>query len=330
MVSILRRFHIDPFILAIAAVVAIAAVFPATGGVADGLSWVTSIGIGLLFFLYGARMSTPEVLSGLKNWRLHLAILTLTFVLYPVVGILSWFAIEPLLGAGLAAGFLYLCLVPSTVQSSITFVAIAKGNVSGAIIAATLSNILGVLATPVLVVLLISTAGDLTLDGSTVWMTVSQLLLPFIAGQVCRPLVRPVLERFRRINLYDRFIILVVVYAAFSSGVEEGIWSQVNLSQIVLLVVACILLLVLMLGIINGIGRVLSFDTPDLRALQFGGLQKSLATGLPMAAVIFEGQPVGLVLLPLMLFHQIELVVGAVLAGRWGRRAEATAGTAPD
>ena len=221
----------------------------------------------------------------------------------------------------LAAGFLFLTLVPSTVQSSITFVAIARGHVSAAVVSASVSNLLGVVITPLLVFALMTTDGSVVITWNSVGTIALQLLLPFVVGQLLRTWVLPVIRRIKRIALFDKTVIVLVVYAAFSDGVADGIWSTIGVGELAWLIVACCVLLAVVLGLTELASRALGFEDRDKRVVQFCGSKKSLATGLPMAAVLFVGQPIGLLVLPLMLFHQIQLIVCAWLAGRYGRAA---------
>lgn len=317
--DLLRRLRIEPFILAILAAVVVAALLPATGGAADVLDWVTTIGIAVLFFLYGARLEPRELLAGLKHWRLHSVVLASTFLLFPLLGLAGRWALTPVLGGSLAAGFLYLTLVPSTVQSSITFVAIARGHVSAAVVSASVSNLLGVFITPLLVFALMTTDGSVVITGGSVGKIALQLLLPFVLGQLLRNQVLPITKKIKRLALFDKSVIVLVVYAAFSDGVSDGIWSMIGPSQLAWLIGACCVLLAVVLGLTELISRALGFEERDRRVVQFCGSKKSLATGLPMATVLFVGQPLGLLVLPLMLFHQIQLIVCAWLAGRYGR-----------
>ena len=172
----------DPLITLILLAVLLATFFPARGDFAEWFSVATKIAIALLFFLYGARLSTKEALTGLKHWRLHLTILAFTFVVFPLIGI----ALRPataVLSPDIYLGILYLTLVPSTVQSSVAFTSVARGNVAGAIVSASASNLVGVVATPALVMLLMSSGSGIKIDGSVFADIAIQLLLPFIVGQ---------------------------------------------------------------------------------------------------------------------------------------------------
>jgi solute carrier family 10 (sodium/bile acid cotransporter), member 7 len=320
----LARLPVDTFLLALLTVVALATVFPATGTAADVLSVTTKVAIALLFLLYGARLSPTEALHGLRHWRLHLLVLAATFVAFPLLGLAARGLVPSVLTPDLYTGVLFLCLVPSTVQSSIAFTSIAYGNVPAAIVSASLSNILGVVLTPLLVVLLMHATGAPRIDGSAVLDIVVQLLLPFIAGQLLRPWLAPVVHRHALVTkAFDRGSILLVVYTAFSMSIAEHIWSTVSPWRVVAVVGVCAALLAVMLGVTVGMSRVASLNRADAAVVLFCGSKKSLASGLPMALVFFGTGAVGLIMLPLIIFHQIQLFVCALIASRMSRTVQA-------
>jgi len=316
----LARLPVDTFLLALLAVVALAAVFPAGGSAANVLSVATKVAIALLFLLYGARLSPNEALHGLRHWRLHLLVLAATFVAFPLLGLAARALVPSVLTPDLYTGVLFLCLVPSTVQSSIAFTSIAHGNVPAAIVSASLSNILGVVLTPLLVVLLMHTTGAPRIDGSAVLDIVVQLLLPFIAGQLLRPWLAPWVHRHALVTkAFDRGSILLVVYTAFSMSIAEHIWSTVSPWRVVAVAGVCVVLLAIMLGVTVGMSGLARLNRADATVVLFCGSKKSLASGLPMALVFFGTGAVGLIMLPLMIFHQIQLFVCAVIASRMSR-----------
>lgn len=321
---LLAKSPLDGFILSIFLAVVVAAVLPARGEFAEVLDWVVVAAIALLFFLYGARLHPREALDGLKHWRLHVTILGFTFVAFPIIGVLLKPVLTPMIGSDLYAGVLFLCLVPSTVQSSIAFTSIAKANVAGAIVSASVSNLLGVILTPVLVVwLMSSTTTGLQIDATSILKIVAEILVPFVVGQLARPLIGKWMAKYSEPTKYvDRSSIILVVYAAFSEGVVNGIWSKVSAVQVVLMCVIATVFVVVMLFVTAWLPRRMGFDRDDTIAIQFCGTKKSLATGLPMATVLFAGSTVGLIVLPLMIFHQIQLLICSWLATRYGREAD--------
>ncbi|WP_156755344.1 bile acid:sodium symporter family protein [Actinokineospora pegani] len=321
-----RRIRVDPYVLALLATVALASVLPVRGVAATGMGHVTDVVIGVLFFLYGTRLSPREALDGLRHWRLHGTVFLSTFALFPLLGLAARPLVPSVLTPELYTGLLFLCCLPSTVQSSIAFTSIARGNVAAAICAASVSNLVGILVTPLLVGLVITSAGGGFSARALVGISV-QLLLPFLLGQVLRRWVgRWLAARKRAVGLVDRGSILLVVYVAFSEGATAGIWSGLSVGGLLALVAVAAVLLAIVLAVTSQVPRLLGFSRADWIATMFAGSKKSLASGLPMAGVLFAGHEVGLVVLPLMLFHQLQLVVCAWLATRL-RRAEPSGGS---
>lgn len=308
----------DPFILALLAAAVVASFVPATGDVLDVLKTVSKVAIGLLFFLYGARLSTAETVTGLRHWRLHIVILSTTFVLFPLLGLAIQIFDGNLLRSSLASGVLLLCLVPSTVQSCVVFTRIAGGNVAGAVVNASMSNLIGVFLTPALVALLM--ASDAAVDGGSIVRIFLQILAPFVLGQLLRPLVGGFVTRSDAVlKQYDRSSIVLVVFVAFSEGAQADIWSSLSVGSVLAVALVCAALLSIVMGWCVAIGRALHFDRSDRIAILFCGCNKSLASGLPIASVLFAPKDVALIVLPLMLYHQLQLMTCAVVAGRLAR-----------
>ncbi|MGC1409718.1 MAG: bile acid:sodium symporter family protein [Acetobacteraceae bacterium] len=317
MKTLLSRLHIDPYIASILGMVALASALPAHG---PGMTLASGAGTGaiaLMFFLQGARLAPQAALAGARHWRLHAVVLGSTFLLFPALGLTARAIAPELLTPPLWGGLLMLCLLPSTVQSSIAFTSIARGNVAAALCAATASNLFGILLTPLLAGLLLSAHGGFS--ARAVGDIVMQLLLPFAAGQLARPLIGAWVGRHKGLTaVVDRGSILLIVYVAFSEGVTHGIWHQLDAEHFAtLLLLDAGLLAAVLLATSLG-SRLLGFSRADQITIVFCGSKKSLASGLPMASVLFAGQSVGLIVLPLMLFHQIQLMVCAALARRYG------------
>jgi sodium/bile acid cotransporter 7 len=312
--------RIDPFIASILGAAALAVALPARGVAAPVASDATTIAIGALFFLYGARLSTAETMSGLRHWRLQLAVLAASFVMFPLLGLAARLLVPTVLTPALYAGVLLLCTLPSTVQSSIVFTSIARGNVAAAICAASLSSLVGIIITPLLVGVLV-TGGGAGLSAGSITDIVLRLLAPFLAGQLARRWIVDWLTAHRTVtNIVDRGSILLVVYTAFSAGMVAGSWHQLNLPRFAGLIAVDVTLLTIALGVTWFVGGRLGFDLSDRITIMFCGSKKSLSTGISMAGVLFAGHDIGLIVLPLMLFHQIQLMVGASLARRFAAR----------
>lgn len=320
------RFLPDNFTLMLITVVIIASFLPATGQVAVGFGWLTNIAIALLFFLHGAKLSRESIIAGAGHWRLHLLVFGLTFVLFPLLGLALKPVLSPLIGKDLYMGVLYLCALPATVQSAIAFTSLARGNIPAAICSAAASSLFGIFLTPLLVTLLLNVHGE---GGSTLDAIVKisvQLLLPFIAGQIMRRWIGAWVGRNKNwLKFVDQGSILLVVYGAFSEAVNEGIWQKTPIWDLAGLVLVCCLLLTLVLVAATLLSKLFGFNQEDRITILFCGSKKSLATGVPMAQVLFAGSTIGLLILPLMLFHQIQLMVCAVVAQRYAKRAEPVA-----
>ena len=322
MLQRLKGLRVDTFLVLILLTVGIAALLPARGAVATGIGHATTVAIGLLFFLYGARLSTREAIEGLKHWRLHGTVVLATFVLFPLLGLAIQLVPSAVLPTELKLGVLFLCCLPSTVQSSIAFTSVARGNVPAAICAASLSNLLGIVITPLLTGLLLSglSAGQGGISGGAIVDVGLQLLAPFVLGQLLRRWIGGWVTRNKKyLQVVDRGSILLVVYAAFSEGMVEGIWGRLSPVALGALLATCVVLLGVVLAITWFAPR--RFPHADRITILFCGSKKSLASGLPMAGVLFAGPQVGLLVLPLMLFHQIQLMACAAIAGRLARRA---------
>jgi solute carrier family 10 (sodium/bile acid cotransporter), member 7 len=319
----LSTFRPDNFTLAIVAAVIVASLLPATGAAATALHYLTIFAIALLFFLHGARLSREAALAGALHWRLHLTVLAATFVLFPLLGLALRHTLGGVLPESLLVGLLFLCLLPSTVQSSIAFTSIAHGNVAAAVCSASLSNFVGIFLTPALVALLMNLKGGVSLDA--VGAIVLQLLLPFLAGHFLRPWIGDFVARHRAsLGYVDRGSILLVVYLAFSEAVANGLWRVLGAGDLIKLLLVCAALLGIALLATVFFARRLGFNRADEIVIVFCGSKKSLASGVPMAGVLFPLAQVGMIVLPLMLFHQIQLMVCAALARRYANAGAAT------
>jgi sodium/bile acid cotransporter 7 len=319
--ALLTRIPIDPYIAAIVGMVCLASAVPVYGVGAVIAGHATTAAIALLFFLHGARLAPSAALAGARHWRLHIVVLAATFLVFPALALAAHAAAPHLLTAPLWTGLILLAVLPSTVQSSIAFTSIARGNVSAALCAATASNLLGMVLTPLLAGLLLSSQGGFSIKG--VGDILVQLLLPFAAGQLSRPWLGAWAQRNKTLlGMVDRGSILLVVYTAFSEGVTQGLWHQLGIADLGRLLAVDAALLVAVLAITTYGSRLLGFSRADEVTIVFCGSKKSLASGLPMATVLLAGQSAGMIVLPLMLFHQIQLMVCAWLAKRYANAPE--------
>lgn len=325
MTALWSRFRIlfDNFTLILISVVITATVLPASGNGAVFFKWLTIFAIALLFFMHGAKLSRRAIIEGMLHWRLHLLIFIFTFVMFPLLILALSPVLKPLLGEQLWVGMLYLAALPGTVQSAIAFTSIARGNIPAAVCAASASSLVGILVTPFLVELILDAdAGAIDFLDAVVKISL-QLLLPFIVGHLSRPWIGAWVDRNRMwLKNVDQGSILLVVYTAFSAAVVGGLWSAVPPQSLIILVIVCSVVLAIVLFITTWVSRALNFNKEDEIAIVFCGSKKSMATGIPMAQVIFAGSAVGPAILPLMVFHQIQLMVCSVLAQRYAARTE--------
>ncbi|WP_327019454.1 bile acid:sodium symporter family protein [Cellulomonas sp. Leaf395] len=312
---------VDPLVVMILSALLLGLLLPARGVVADVLDVARTAAIVLLFFLYGARMATGEVWAGLRGWRLQGSMLAATYVAFPVLGLLVQLLPDAVVSPELKTGLLYLSLLPSTVQASVVFTSIARGNVAGAITGATISNVVGIVLTPLLVgVLMVRTSGQ---AGGNLAGIVLQLLLPFAAGQLAQRWTGPWLRaRPHLTRVTDRGAIVLVAYTSVSQATVSGAWSHVTWVALVVLVVVCAAMLATMLVLTWNGGRRLGLARDDRVALLMCGSKKSLATGLPMAAVLFAPALAASVALPVIVFHQLQLATCAVIARRLAAQVE--------
>ncbi|MEE4453863.1 bile acid:sodium symporter family protein [Novosphingobium resinovorum] len=321
---LLARLNIDPFLLMLLGTVALATVLPAQGVWARVAGGVADAGIALLFFLHGAKLSREAILDGAKAWKLHLTVGATTFLLFPIIGlgVRAIPGIEP----SLATGVLFLTLLPSTVQSSIAFTAIAGGNVAAAVVSASFSNLAGIFITPLLTALFITGRSQGFSTDPIIDISV-QLLLPFLAGHFLRPWIGGFVSRNKKVLGYvDRSSILLVVYTAFGAAVLEGLWHKVTVGELALIAAISLGVLAVVMVVSSFVGKAMGFSREDRIVLLFCGSKKSLATGVPLAGVLFPAAQVGAIILPLMFFHQIQLMVCAVLARRFAAAEEKAAG----
>jgi solute carrier family 10 (sodium/bile acid cotransporter), member 7 len=294
---------------------------PCRGDAATVFAWLTNLAIALLFFLHGAKLSREAVVAGITNWRLHLVVLASTFVLFPVLGVLLKPVLSPLVTPALYVGILFLCTLPSTVQSSIAFTSIARGNVPAAVCSASASSLIGIVVTPLLTGLVVQMQGTGGMSWHSVGDIVLQLFVPFVAGQIAQRWIGGWVQRHRPlIGLADQGSILLVVYTAFSAAVLQGLWKQLPLPVLGGLLIVNAILLAAALLITRYGARALGFKREDEITIVFCGSKKSLASGVPMANVLFPAHALGMIVLPIMLFHQMQLMTCAVLARRYAQR----------
>lgn len=317
----LKLLALDRFTILLVLMVLLATLLPISGQLAYYFNILTTVAIAVLFFLHGAKLSREAVIEGMLHWRMHALVFIFTFLIFPLIGLLSRPVLEPVLGQQLYWGFLFMCFLPSTVQSSIAFTSMAKGNVAGAVCSASFSNIIGMFITPILVSYFILGQSQHDFDPTKSIVQITLLLLvPFILGQLLRPFIFPQMRKFPSVvKVFDQGSILMVVYGAFSSAVVAGLWQQVSGITLIYLTLACSVLLTIVMLLALYLPKWLGFNQADQITIFFCSSKKTLASGVPMAQILFIGQPLGMIVLPIMIFHQIQLMVCGGIANQWSK-----------
>ena len=316
-----RRPVIDGFLLCILLAVVLAVFFPPIGmrNGTGGVNRLAGIAVTCVFFLHGAVLPVEALRQGLRNLRLHLIVTGSTYVIFPLLGAAVFHLGRGLLLPAVALGFFFMSVVSSTISSSIAMTAMAGGNVAGALFNATLSGVIGVFMTPTLTSAMLHTAG-VPIHLREVIIAVSlKVLLPLLIGQLARPLLLPHLLRHPKIVQWtDQSSIVLIVYGAFCESAGAGVWTRDAVVPVLLTFLVSAAFLVTVGGAIAGLTRVARLGRKDAIAAYFCGTQKSLANGLPIAHTVFAGSPsMGLIVMPLLVYHQVQLAIGAYLARRF-------------
>ncbi len=319
------KFKPDWFLFGMILATALAALWPDPG--ASG-SWlhpelVTKGGVALIFFLHGLALSFTALRAGALNWRLHVFVQLCTFVLFPLIGLLLNRVLGGRVAFELTLGLFFLCALPSTVSSSVAMTAAAHGNIAGAVFNATLSSLIGIVVTPLWIAWVMKTTGEPVPIGPVILDLLKWLVLPLAVGQALRPWLAPWAARHKsRISVVDRLTILMLVYTSMCDSFKQRVWSGHGSGQIVAIALVCAALFALVMVLTAAASRALGFTREDRIAAIFCGSKKTLASGVPMAKLIFGAHPgLGMILLPIMIYHPLQLIVCGVLAQRWGREA---------
>lgn len=317
----LRKIKFDLFVLYIILAVVLANFIPVTSHYETTFRYITQGAVSILFFIHGAKLSTQDISKGLTNWKTHVLILGLTFLVFPLLGMVLSVLPNCFLHPSIYNGFLFLCVLPSTIQSSIIFTSTARGNVATAMGAASISSLLGVFISPFLANILLETQGISTDIYTCVQDILVELMLPFVLGHLCRPFLDQFIKKYPQfIKQIDQSSIILIVYTSFSKAIINGLWTNVAVFDIfVIIMISCFILLAVIF-LSKKLSKLLKFSTEDQIATLFCGSKKSMVNGIPMANVIFPAHLVGTMILPLMIFHQIQLIISAIIAQKYAQR----------
>ncbi len=318
------KFKPDWFLIGMVLATVLAWAFPDPGASGGWMQpeLVTKASVALIFFLHGLMLAFAALRAGALNWRLHLLVQSCTFLLFPLIGLALNAVFSGRIAFELALGLFFLCALPSTVSSSVAMTATARGNVAGAVFNATLSSLIGIVLTPLWVAWVMKTTGEAQPIGPVMLDLLQWLVLPLAMGQALRPWLGRWAQRHRaHVGLVDRLAILVLVYTSFCDSFKQRIWTGNGVGQLLVISIVCLVLFVLVMLLTAAASRAFGFNREDRIAAMFCGSKKTLASGVPMAKLIFGAHPgLGLILLPIMIYHPLQLIVCGVLAQRWGKQ----------
>lgn len=314
---------LDWFLTGMVIAMFLAWLFPAPGAAGGSLhpELITKGGIALIFFLHGAQLSFAALKDGISRWQLHLIIQLTTFLAFPLLGLALVYLTGSALDASLTLGLFYLCALPSTVSSSVAMTAAARGNVPVAVFNATISSIIGIVLTPLWMSLLIEQQSGQMDTLGVILDLVQWLLMPLIIGHLLRPLIGAFITRHKRyVGKIDRLTILLLVYTSFCDSFANHVWSGHSVSTMAITVIATIVLFFAILFGLILLCKKLNIADSYRAAVVFCGTKKSLATGVPMAHLLFDGNPsLSLILLPIMIYHPLQLFICGPLANHWAK-----------
>ncbi len=315
------KFKPDWFLIGMIVATVLAWAVPEPGAAGGWMhpELVTKLGVALIFFLHGVALSFDAMRAGALNWRLHAVVQGFTFLVFPLIGFGLNAALDGRVAPELKLGMFFLCTLPSTVSSSVAMTAVARGNVAGAVFNATLSSLIGIFLTPAWIAFGLKTSGQSVPLGPVILDLLRWLVLPLAVGQALHPWLGEFAARHKaKIGLVDRGTILLLVYTSFCDSFKQGVWTGHGSGQVLLVAAVCAALFALVMVLTAATGRTLAFSREDRLAAIFCGSKKTLASGVPMAKLIFGAHPgLGLILLPIMIYHPLQLIVCGVLAERW-------------
>ncbi|MEI6122510.1 MAG: bile acid:sodium symporter family protein [Bacteroidota bacterium] len=319
-----KRFGLDGFIIALVAMIVLAYFWPHIGSKDSQvpLSDMANYGVSVIFFFYGLRLSPQKLKAGISNWRLHIVVHSSTFLVFPLLVL----GARLLLGnQGLELiwlGIFFLACLPSTVSSSVVMVSVAGGNIPAAIFNASISTLIGVFITPLWMGIFMDTSSggfDMT---PVVIKLVLQVLLPVVMGILLHAKLGAFAEKHRKkLRYFDQTIILLIVYTSFCESFAKKMFQGYSVLFLLQLGAAMIILFYLVYGLIYLASKLLKFNREDKIAAMFCGSKKSLVHGTVMSKVLFAGSPyMGIVLLPIMMYHALQLVMVSIIAQHMARK----------
>ncbi|MBK9509547.1 MAG: bile acid:sodium symporter [Cytophagaceae bacterium] len=318
------KFKPDNFILALIVVVTLAYFFPNFGTKESGfpIDSVASLGVALIFFFYGLKLSPEKLKSGLKNWKLHVLVQLSTFLLFPIIILLFRPLAQNEHFQNIWLGFLFLAALPSTVSSSVVMVSLAKGNVPTAIFNASISGLIGILITPVWMGFFIKQSGNEYELSSIYLKLLFEILLPVVLGLSLQKFLGKYAQKYSAyLTTFDKSVILLIIYKSFAVSFSTGVFSSVKIKDLIFISVATFILFFVVYFVTGLLSKSLNFNREDQITAQFCGTKKSLVHGTVFSKILFPASmPLGIILLPLMIFHAFQLFVVSIIATEMGKK----------
>lgn len=323
----LRKLKIDSFVIAIIISVVVAYFFPQLGSKDSPIpmNTVSGIGISLIFFFYGLNLSSDAIRDGLKNWKLHIAVQGTTFIIFPLLILLFYPLFKDTPNEILWLAFLFMAALPSTVSSSVVMVSMAKGNLPAAIFNASISGIIGIILTPLWMMPFVKPFienTELAFDFTAIYLQlITEIIVPLIAGLLLRKYLGRAARRYKKqLNRFDKFIILLIIYKSFVHSFEENVFSSISIQKMLVLLILVVILFYLIYTLTGWIGKLLKFSHEERITNQFCGTKKSLVHGTVFSDALFGGTSIiGILLLPLMFYHAIQILIISIYATRIGK-----------
>ena len=318
------NFKIDKFVVAIATTVLLAYIFPQFGSKSSpvNLNLLASIGISLIFFFYGLKLSPEKVKVGLKNWKLHLLVQASTFLIFPIIVLLFLPFVHSEHNKSIWLAIFFLASLPSTVSSSVVMVSIARGNIPAAIFNASISGLIGIVITPLWMGLFLNNSNSNFDLGEIYIKLLTEVLLPLILGLFLhRFFVKQAAKYNTYLSTFDKSVILLIIYKSFATSFDENVFSSLEVSNLVVIVICVILLFYFVYYFTGIVSNKLGFNREDKITAQFCGTKKSLVHGTIFSKILFQNAAsIGIVLLPIMLFHGFQIFIISIIANKMARK----------
>ena len=322
----MQNIKIDKFVLSIIGIIIIAYFLPEWGTSESKIpiDTISAVGISLIFFFYGLKLSPEKLKAGLKNWKLHVLVQASTFFIFPILVLACRPLIQDEAQETIWLAFFFLAALPSTVSSSVVMVSMAKGNVPAAIFNASISGIIGIAITPLWMGLFVNDA-QTDFDFTAIYIKlIVQIILPVVLGLLLQRYLSGFAQKHSsKLTLFDKSIILLIIYKSFAESFTENIFSSVSVVDLFWLFAGVVVLFLVAFNLTGFMAKKMNFTKEDQITAQFCGTKKSLVHGTVFSKIIFGNMAtIGIILLPLMLFHAAQILIISMVAARLARKTD--------